>query len=77
MPHGSLSVVEHGSGSRLDGEVVELDLLLTSDEATVLESAAQAHGTTVAHLLRTVIREGLARWRSPLAQLESGHGSGS
>lgn len=73
MLHGGSTVAEHGSESRLDGEVVELDLLLTSGEVTTLESAAQAQGTTVARLLRSVIREGLARRGLHLAQIESDH----
>ena len=43
-----------------DGEVVELALLLTSGEATALESEAHARGMTVAQLLRFLIREYLA-----------------
>jgi hypothetical protein len=48
-----------------DGEVVELALLLTSGEATALESAAHARGMTVAQLLRFLIRECLAHPGGP------------
>src|SRR5205823_1221727 len=43
------------------GVFVELPLLLTSGEATALESAAHARGMTVARLLRCLVRECLAR----------------
>jgi hypothetical protein len=78
MLHGSWPAMQNGSGAGtatggddgaspdpsrgFGGEVVELALLLTSAEATALESAAQASGMTVARLLRSVVRESLARW---------------
>ena len=93
MLHGSWPAMQHGSGARtlsagddgnssglsrgLSGEVVELALLLTSAEATVLESVAQANGMTVARLLRSVIRESLAPWVVPGTRLENRQGRGS
>jgi hypothetical protein len=46
--------------SGFNGEVVELAGLLTSGQATALESRAHARGMTVAQLLRCLIRECLA-----------------
>lgn len=93
MLHGSWPAVQHGSGAGtastgddgsrsgsspvLGAEVVELALLLTSAEAAALESAAQANGLTVARLLRSVLREKLARWSLPIARLENPQGRGS
>ncbi len=48
-----------------DGEIVELALLLTSGEATALESAAHARGMTAAQLLRFLIRTCLAHPGGP------------
>lgn len=91
--HGSCPAVQHEGSAKAvlngedgnisassrssDGEVVELDLLLTSAEATALETAAQANGMTVACLLRSVIRDGLARWVVPVARFEASQERGS
>lgn len=48
-----------GPSRALTGAVVELAMFLTFEEMATLESAAQANGTTVARLLRSVIRESL------------------
>ena len=42
---------------RLDDEMVELPLLLTSPQAEVLEAAAHCRGVTVAQMLRHLIRD--------------------
>jgi hypothetical protein len=66
-----------GSSRDLSGAVVELAMFLTFDEAAVLESAAQAKGMTVARLLRSIIRESLARGVVPFIRLENNQGRGS
>lgn len=66
-----------GTSRDLTGAVVELAMFLTFEEASALESAAQANGMTVACLLRSVIRENLTRWRLPFARLENPQGRGS
>lgn len=92
MLHGSWPAVQHGTGAGtapagddesssdpsrgFAGEVVELDLLLTSIEVTALETAARANGMTVARLLRSVIRDSLARGFGPVARLENRQGRG-
>jgi len=41
----------------LDGEMVELSLLLPSWQAAVLENAAQDQGMTTAQMVRSLIRD--------------------
>ena len=93
MLHASRNAVQHAGGAGsgpacdagagpgpshdLSGAVVELAMFLTFDEVAVLESAAQANGMTVARLLRSVIRESLARWSLPIARLGNRQGRGS
>jgi len=42
---------------RLDGEMVELSLLLPQSQAEALERAAQARGWTTAQMIRALIRD--------------------
>ncbi len=42
---------------RLDGDMVELSLLLPQWQAEALEQAAQARGWTTAQLIRALIRD--------------------
>ncbi len=93
MLHGSSEAVQHageagtvptcdagaspGPSLNLSGAVVELAMFLTFDEMAALESAAQTKGLTVARLLRSVIRESLARWSLPIPRLENSQGRGS
>lgn len=46
----------HSVIARLDGEMVELSILLPSWQADALENAAQNQGLTIAQMLRCVIR---------------------
>lgn len=93
MLHGSSKVVQHtgeagavpacdagagpGPSRDLSGAIVELAMFLTFEEVAALESAAQANGMTVARLLRSVLRESLARWVVPVTRLDNSQGRGS
>lgn len=50
-----------GEIARLDGEMVELSVLLPSWQADALESAAQDHGLTTAQMVRFLIRDFFAQ----------------
>lgn len=47
----------NGAIARLDGEMVELSVLLPSWQAEALESAAQNQGLTTAQMVRFLIRD--------------------
>jgi hypothetical protein len=52
-----LSSADGSEMSRLDGEMVELSLLLPSRQAAALEMAAQEQGLTTGQMIRQLIRD--------------------
>ncbi len=60
-------VVLEGDGVRTpsDADIVEISLLLSGAQATLLEETAHSQGLTTAQMIRHLIREHFARFARP------------
>jgi hypothetical protein len=51
--------------NRLDGDIVELDLLLPGWQASALEAIARSRGLTTGQMIRSLIEEFFAKFAQP------------